>query len=71
MSAGAGAEPGQYDLTVSQLAAGEERLLGFADASASVNSGNALTLTVVTGVSSPTTTTVTPTSDTPRLRLLR
>lgn len=66
VSAGAGAEPGQYDLTVSQLAAGEERASsGFADASASVNSGNALTLTVVTGVSSPTTTTVTPTSDTP------
>jgi flagellar hook-associated protein 2 len=66
VSAGAGAQPGQYDLTVSQLAAGEERASsGFADASASVNSGNALTLTVVTGVSSPTTTTVTPTSDTP------
>ena len=66
VSAGAGAEPGQYDLTVSQLAAGEERASsGFADASASVNGGNAPTLTVVTGVSSPTTTTVTPTADTP------
>ena len=66
VSAGAGAEPGQYDLTVSQLAAGEERASsGFADASASVNGGNAPTLTIVTGVSSPTTTTVTPTADTP------
>ena len=66
VSAGAGAEPGQYDLTVSQLAAGEERASsGFADASASVNSGSALTLTIVMGVSSPTTTTVTPTADTP------
>lgn len=66
VSAGAGAEPGQYDLTVSQLAAGEERASsGFADASASVNGGNAPTLTVVAGVSSPTTTTVTPTADTP------
>ena len=66
VSAGAGAEPGQYDLTVSQLAAGEERASsGFADASASVNGGNAPILTVVTGVSSPTTTTVTPTADTP------
>ena len=39
--------------------------MGFADASASVNGGNAFILTVVTGVSSPTTTTVTPTADTP------
>ena len=66
VSAGAGAQPGQYDLTVSQLATGEERASsGFADASASVNGGGALTLTVVTGSASPTTTTLTPAADTP------
>ena len=66
VAVGAGAEPGQYELSVSQLASGEERASsGFADDSASVNGGGALSLTITTGVSSPSVTTVTPTTDTP------
>lgn len=64
--AGAGAEPGQFDLAVSQLAAGEERASsGFSDAGASLNGGASLDLTVTIGVSNPVTTTLTPSADTP------
>jgi len=66
VDAGAGAEAGQYAMSITRLAGAESRSsTGFSDASAALSGGAGLTLTITQGSASPQTQTLTVATDTP------
>lgn len=66
VDAGAGAEAGQYAMSITRLASAESRSsTGFSDASAALTGGAGLTLTIAQGSASPQTQTLTVAADTP------